>query len=358
LVMVTIGLCLRNCEKDVKKIANRISSQDFSHENMEVIFVDDGSQDNTLFEIFQIAARMNIRYKVFHHTWKGLGYSRSVVLTNAQGEYIVWVDDGNMIPKDYVRKQVEIMEKRPNLGIVSGILGVYSGSNPVASLENMGFVTSSHKNAGKTAGGLAGTGGSVYRVKAAKQVGGFDLAIHGASEDTDLAYRILSAGWQIQITQVEFFSEHPKRLKKVFQRSFWFGYGAHFLLHKHKELREMLYKSTPFAGFLEGVLIFSAAYRLTHKKIALLLPVYYFSKRIMWCIGFSLSHIDSYGHIKRILPVVSQNRSSVVLRLLSNKHTFTDTKSIAVANNKSLPLARMFPNAKLKRNPLKPSANG
>lgn len=295
-IKVTIGCCMRNCEKDVERVANKISSQDFSHQNMEVIFVDDGSQDNTFLKISKIAPSISMKYKVYHHMWKGLGYSRNVVLKNAQGKYIIWIDDGNILPNDYVRKQVEFMEKHPNVGIITGIIGIYSGSNSIASLENMGFVTRSHKDAAKNSGGLVGTGGSVFRVKAARQVGGFDEAIHGACEDADIDYRILSAGWQIQVTPVEFVSEHPQRLRKVWQRSFWFGYGSHFLLHKHKELQEMLYKSTPLAGFLEGVLIFSAAYRLTRKRVALVLPVYYFSNRIMWCIGFSLSHIDSYGH--------------------------------------------------------------
>lgn len=305
-IKVTIGVCARNCENDVKKIVNRISSQDFPHESMEVLFVEEGSQDNTLFEILQIASRMNMKYKVYNHNWKGLGYSRNVALTNAQGDYIVWVDDGTIIPEDYVRRQVEFMEKHPNVGIAKGFFGVSSRSNRVATLESMGPVVLSHKYAGKITTRLPGAGGSVYRVKAAKQVGCFNESIQGAGEDTDIAFRMLTAGWQIYITQVEFSAEFTASLEKALNKSFWYGYGDHFILHKHKELREILYKSTPLAGFLEGVLTFSAAYRLTHKKIVFLLPIYYFSKRIMWCFGFSKSHLDSYGHIKGVVPAVSQ----------------------------------------------------
>jgi glycosyltransferase involved in cell wall biosynthesis len=297
-IKVTIGVCTRNCENDIKKIVNRLYSQDFPHESMEVIFVDE-SQDNTLLEIRQIAPRMNMNFKVYHHTWKGLGYSRKVALAKAQGDYIVWVDDGTIIPKDYVRKQVEFMEEHPNLGIVQGVIGAYSGSNRVSILENMGELAFAHKNVGKTITKLPGAGGSVYRIKAAKQVGGFNDNVRGAGEDTDIAYRILSAGWQIHITPVEYFIEYSETLRRVWKKGFWYGYGGHFMQHIHKEMRENLYKTNPLAGFLEGVLTFSAAYRLTHKKIAILLPVYYFSKRTMWFLGFSKSHFDSYGHIKR-----------------------------------------------------------
>ena len=107
---------------------------------MEVIFVEEGSQDNTLSEISQYAPRMKIKYKLFHQNWKGLGFSRNVVLSNAQGDYVVWVDDGTIIPKDYVRKHVEFMENHANVGIARGFIGDYSGSNRVATLENMSQV--------------------------------------------------------------------------------------------------------------------------------------------------------------------------------------------------------------------------
>ena len=297
-IRVTVGVCVKNCENDVKLIVDRIFRQDFPHENIEVIFVDDGSQDNTLFEILKYSPGMNMKYKVFNHNWKGLGYSRNVALTNAEGDYIIWVDDGTNLSQDYVSRQVEFMEKHLDVGIVKGFIGVYSGSNRVATLENMSKLVVGRKYAGKITTNLPGAGACVYRVKAAKQVGGFNENIQGAGEDTDIAFRILSAGWQIYITQFEFFAEYNKRLREVWKKSFWYGYGSHFILHKHKELREILPKSTPLAGFVEGVLDFSVAYRVTHKKIAFLLPAYYFFKRMGWCIGFSKGHIDSYGHQK------------------------------------------------------------
>lgn len=300
-IKVTLGVCLRNCEKDIKRIADRICSQDFPHEKMEVIFVEEGSQDNTYYEILKIASRMTMSCKVYHHTWKGLGYSRNVILQNGQGEYLVWIDDGTIIPKDYVRQQVEFIEKHSTLGIVRGFICAYSGSNPVATLENMGELVFSHKHAGKNTKVCVPTPGCVYRVKAAKQVGGFDEDIKGASEDTEIAYKLLSAGWQIHITRVEYSVEHNEELGKVWKKSLWYGYGGHFVVHKHKGLREIVYKNTPMAGFLEGVFVFSIAYKLTRKKIAFLLPVFYFSKRLAWCIGFSKSHIASYGHKKRFL---------------------------------------------------------
>jgi glycosyltransferase involved in cell wall biosynthesis len=295
-IKVTIGVCARNCENDVGKIVRRIYDQDFPHENMEVLFVDDGSEDNTLASIYRYAPFLGMNYSVYHHKWKGLGYSRNVVLEKAKGDYIVWVDDGTIISRDYVRLNVEFMDEYPNVGIAKGIVGVYNGSSRVAALENMRALALYNKDVGRVTKKLPGTGGAVYRTIAARQVRGFDKNIWTATEDTEIAYRLLSTGWQIYITPIKLFLEHDEKLDKVWNKSFRYGYGFHFTLHKHKDLGEILYKSTPFAGFLQGVLVSSFSYKLTHKKIAFLLPFFFLLRKSAFILGFVKSHIDSYGH--------------------------------------------------------------
>ena len=295
-VEVTIGVCLKNGGKAIVQIADRIKAQDFPHGKMELLFVDDGSDDNTLSVISQVAPGLNMNYKVFHHSWKGLGYSRNVVIDYASGDYIVWVDDGTIIPKNYVRKHVEFLKRNPNVGIVRGYIGTYKGQNRISTLENMIHLAFSNKYAGTSTTKLPGASGSIYRIRAVQQVGGFQKDIRGAGEDTDVAYRILKAGWKIFITKTGFLIDYNTNFRQVWKKNFWYGYGAHFTIHKHNELRDMLYKSTPIAGFVEGLLVFSPAYKTTRKKIALFLPIFYFVKKIAWNIGFVNSHFDLYGH--------------------------------------------------------------
>ena len=263
---------------------------------MEVIFVEEDSKDNTLLSISKYAPEMKIKYKIFHLAHKGLGFSRNIVYENAQGSYIVWLDDGTMIPKDYVRKNVEIMENNPCIGIATGIISVYSGLHLTASLENMSGLVFSNENCGGFTKELPGTGGAIFRVNAIMRVGGFDGRITGATEDTDIAYRISTAGWKIFVTQIEYSRDYCNSLGKVWAKSLWYGYGLHFMLHKHRELRNWLCRSTPLAGFLQGILSFSKAYKLTHKKIAFLLPIFFLIQRTALCWGFIKAHINSYGH--------------------------------------------------------------
>jgi glycosyltransferase involved in cell wall biosynthesis len=309
-IRVTIGVCVRNCENQVRDIGYRISKQDFPHEETEVLFVDDGSTDDTLSSISKYAPTMGIEYKVFHHNWKGLGYSRNVVLKNSRGDYIVWIDDGTIIPEDFVRRIVDCMDSLPAVGIAKGAVGVVSGLNPVATLENLGQVPFYYKYSGKFITKLPGTGGSIYRVKAAKAVGGFDETIQGATEDTDIAYRILEAGWQIYITRIKFFNTYDAQMKKVWNKNFRFGYETAFLLRKHRELYELLYKSTPPAGFIEGTLAFPAAFEVGRKKIAAFLPLFFSIKRTAWCLGY----------IKRRLILSGKSPRKTSIRESNQKH--------------------------------------
>ena len=295
-IKVTIGVCLRNCEKEVEKIIDRLAEQDFPHENMEIIFVEDGSFDGTLSSILKNASKLDIKHKILPQVWRGLGYSRNLVSKHSQGKYIVWVDDGTLVPKDYIKKQIEFMDKNPKVGIVRGTIGLYVGSSHVASLENMGQLVFSHKYAGKNETKLPGAGGSVYRAKAVKQVRGFDENIKGATEDSDIVYRILLAGWQIYITPIKFSINYDESFRKIWRKNLWYGHGTHYFIHKHKFFGDMAYRITPLAGFLQGIFVSFSAYKLTRKKTAFLLPIYTSIKMSAFFWGFINSHLESYGH--------------------------------------------------------------
>jgi len=118
--VVTIGVCVRNSASTIREAIESIISQDFPHELIEIIFVDDESEDNTLSVIQEYVSRINILAKVFKSSWKGLGHARQIVVGNAEGEYIVWVDGDIVLSKDFIRKQVEFMEQYPKVGIAKG----------------------------------------------------------------------------------------------------------------------------------------------------------------------------------------------------------------------------------------------
>jgi glycosyltransferase involved in cell wall biosynthesis len=299
-IKVTIGVCVRNCANYIREVVDRICTIDFPLEKMEVVFVEDGSQDNTPSEILKHTSRLKTKYAVHSYgpIWKGLGFARNVVLKNARGEYIVWIDDGTILSKTYVKEHVDFMDKHPAVGIAQGSVDPYIGSNLFAILENAALLVLAHQYGGKPTRKLLGAFGSVYRVEAARQVGGFDENIKGAGEDMDIEYRILKSGWKIFKTSIPYTIVYNEQLIKIWKKNVWYGYGQHQILHKHKALSDHPYKSTPMAGFLQGILISLMAYKLTFKKIVFFLPIFFSIKRTAYCLGFIRGHFDAYKNRK------------------------------------------------------------
>lgn len=287
---ITIGVCVRNCEDYVKAAIDSIVDQDFPHERMELIFVDDGSTDNTLSIIKDSVLKMDMKVKVFHHEWKGLGAARNVVVDNAEGEYIVWVDGDMILPKNHVRKQVEFMEQNPKVGIAKAKYGMLPRENIVVVLENIPFIVYDSKD-GSVNSKLPGTGGSIYRVDAIKQVGGFDSRLKGVGEDQDAAFRVKVTGWLIERSSALFYERRVQTWKDLWQKYFWYGYGDHDLYRKNRDIFS-LYKMVPIAGFVAGALYTLDAYRLTRRKSVFLLPFHFAFKMTAWCFGFAEGKAD------------------------------------------------------------------
>jgi len=292
-IKVTIGLCVKNCGATVKEAIDSIIDQDFPHELMELIVVDGYSIDKTLSIIKKALLNTDIKIKIFHEN-KGLGVARQIVVNNAGGDYIIWVDGDMVLSRDHVRKQVEFMDQNPTLGIAGGKFERYPGENLIATLESIEWIVMDHVHGQKAASRpmLHRVGGCIYRVKAIRQVGGFDCRIRGALEDLDAEYRIGEIGWLTYFTTDAVFRDRRKETwKALWNENFWYGYGGHYFLHKHM-------KRVSASALLEGLRRSSIAYNLSHRKVVFfLLPLQYTFKKLAWYFGFAKAHIDGYGHI-------------------------------------------------------------
>lgn len=282
---------MRNCEDTLKEAIEGIINQDFSHGLMEVIFVDDGSRDKTLSIIKGYVPKMDMHVRVFHHEWKGLGPSRNVVVNNASGDYIVWVDGDMILPRDHVRKQVEFMEQNPKVGIAKARYRMPPKQNMVATLESIPFILCGSKTRSQNSK-LPGTGGSIHRVDAVRLVGGFDNRLVGVGEDQDIASKVMSGGWLIKISDASFTERMEESWEDLWKKYVWYGYGNYFLYRKNKRIFR-LHKMIPPAGILAGLSYSSPAYRLTRNKMVFFLPLHFIFKSAAWCWGFIKANLAS-----------------------------------------------------------------
>jgi len=285
---VTIGICARNAEKTIKKTVDSLLQQDYPHGLMELIFVDDGSEDQTLsilegydFREFGVDAR------IFRERWKGLGKSRNIVVADARGDYIVWVDDDIVLERAFVRKQVEFMEKHSRVGLAGGRFGTLSEGNLYATLDNAEVMAKDHlygkKARSKPIFAHAGMAGTILRVKAIREVKGFNPKIRGAGEDADIAHKIANAGWLIYPgNDALFYHKGKEKLIDVWNQNVWYGFSYYSL-----EIR-----TATTEALLSAVLYSHVAYKLLHDKRVFLLPLYYYFKKLGWLFGFVKGYLS------------------------------------------------------------------
>ena len=102
----------------------------------------------------------------------------------------------------------------------------------------------------------------------------------------DYYYMLLKG---VNAWEAKFFERRKNTWKDVWDQFFWYGRGAHFIFHNN-------IRTINPSRLLDAFSLSAVAYQLTGKKIAFLLPLQYFFKRIAWYVGYLKAHYEGYGH--------------------------------------------------------------
>lgn len=306
-VLVTIGLCVRNCEKTIGETLDSIISQNYPHNMVEIIVVDDGCHDSTIPVVMEKMSKTDINFEVIETGGRGLGMARQKVVDHANGKYIVWIDGDMVIPPDHISKQVEFMESHSRIGKARAKLGRFKSktSNFLADSYFLAYIG----EAG-TQRKLTGIGGSICRVDAIKDAGGFDVHIKGAGEDIDLATRMLACGWDF-LTSDAIFCHMPKTSwKELWNQYVWYGYGAHYVRHKHK-IKNIGMSHLPPLALAISIRKAVVAFKFTGKKISFLLPLPFLFCSFAWWIGFAKAYFEKYFPKASTLTKIERPRAYI-----------------------------------------------
>lgn len=295
---VTLGVCVRNCEKYIGEAIESIIYQDFPHNQIKVVFVDDGSEDSTLSIIHDYVDKIGMTVAIFQTSWRGLGNARNLVIKNAEGDYLLWVDGDMILSRDFVRKLVEYMEYNPKIGVVKGKQALLPGCNLLATLETYSRAAGRMVNykSIKAQFKSLGTGGALYRLNAIKQVGFFDKNLKGYNEDFDFELRLRKAGWLLDTFDV-FFCDYERRgltWRALWNRYWLRGYNSYYFTKKHRGIIKH-YKMFPPAAAIFGLFSSFNLFRLTGRRIVFLLPIQFILKMTAWYVGFVNSHFENYA---------------------------------------------------------------
>jgi glycosyltransferase involved in cell wall biosynthesis len=293
-VKTTIGLCVKNSAKVVKTAFDSISIQDYPHSLLKIVVVDNGSSDNTLSLVKEFAQETDIKTLITSSKGKGLGATRQIAVESAEGDYILWVDDDLVLSKDYLRNQVEFMDKNQNVGAAGGYnmqVAPQETTNSIAAY--MGARTLTGSNTPK----IIGTGGTIFRLKALENVNGFDIRIKGAQEDVDISRRIRESGWILAVNDLaRIYAKHPPvTLKALWEKNCWYGYGNHFQFHKYID-KWLLMLYFPPLVLWGGLKMSYLSYRQANRKKVFVFTFLYSFSMIAHYIGFIRAHLEGYGH--------------------------------------------------------------
>ncbi|MCB0165372.1 MAG: glycosyltransferase family 2 protein [Anaerolineae bacterium] len=257
---VSVVIVTWNSEVFIDACLTSLYNQTFTH--LDVIIVDNHSTDRTL-EILQTYPNL----RLFKQT-ENLGFSKgqNIGISEATGDYLFLLNPDVILTKDYVEKLVQVAEKQPQVGTVTGKLLL---SESGASCQSPGVIDSVGFYLEKTRrqrlhgyqdvdserynqqhyifGGCAAA--SLYRkamLEACKFEGQyFDEAFFVYKEDIDLAWRAQLLGWK------SIYTPHAvafhRRAFKPNQRS---DVSPEIRMHSVKNRYLLLIKNELFANFL------------------------------------------------------------------------------------------------------------
>jgi len=116
--LVSVLMPVYNAEQFVAQAIESVLNQ--THQNFELICVDDGSQDKS-YSILESYAKKDTRIKVFQNEKNtGIGYTRRKLVGLSKGTYIAILDADDIMMPQRLEKQFTFLEKNPDVVVLGG----------------------------------------------------------------------------------------------------------------------------------------------------------------------------------------------------------------------------------------------
>jgi len=128
---VTVLTTAYNYEQYVGRAIESALAQDYPPELLEIIVIDDGSDDSTPEIVEEIAAREPGRIRIVRQANAGYIAATNRGLAEARGELIALLDADDVWRADKTRRQVEMFQLDPALGMVFGDMTVVDADEAV-----------------------------------------------------------------------------------------------------------------------------------------------------------------------------------------------------------------------------------
>lgn len=119
MVDVSVIMPVYNVENHLRKSIESIIQQ--THQNIELILVNDGSTDNSGKICGEYQTR-DQKVRVFHQKNKGPGLARNAGIENANGKYIYFADPDDYLEQELIAQNVKIAEEKQSDIVIFGFV--------------------------------------------------------------------------------------------------------------------------------------------------------------------------------------------------------------------------------------------
>jgi peptidoglycan-N-acetylglucosamine deacetylase len=241
--LVSIIVPAFNEEINACRTVQSLLQQDYP--NMQVIFIDDGSKDNT-FKIVEDTFLNNNKVKVFTKPNGGKASALNVGIEKAEGGFVVCIDADTQLKTDAVsqlmKKFISPLSLRRGVGgevgAVAGNVKVGNEINMITRWQSIEYITSqnfdrrafAYLNCITVVPGAIGA----FKKDAVIKAGGFTSDT--LAEDCDLTMRLHRNGYSIgNATGAISYTEAPETMKQFMKQRFRWSFGVMQCFWKHRD---------------------------------------------------------------------------------------------------------------------------
>lgn len=221
---VSIIVPAYNEELNCVATVNSLLKQDYP--NIEIIFVDDGSKDNT-FEVISNAFSNHKRVKTFTKNNGGKASALNFGIANATSDYLICIDADTQLKKDAISQLMRYFIDE-QVGAVAGNVKVGNENNVLTQWQSIEYITAQNfdRRAFDYVNGITVVPGAIgaFRKQAIQEAGGFTT--DSLAEDCDLTIRILRHGYIIRnCNNAIAVTEAPETVKQFLKQRFRWSFG-------------------------------------------------------------------------------------------------------------------------------------
>lgn len=236
---VSIIVPAYNEEINAVKTINNLLCQNYP--NFNIIFVDDGSKDNTYKKVSD-AFSGHDSVMVFTKQNGGKASALNYGISRSANEYVVCIDADTLLKEDAVTQLMKKMllstDAKLAVGAVAGNVKVGNDYTMIAKWQSIEYTTAQNfdRRAFDLINGITVVPGAIgaFRKEAIEKAGGF--TIDTLAEDCDLTIRILRNGYQVvNCTEAIAVTEAPETLRQFMKQRFRWSYGIMQAFWKNKD---------------------------------------------------------------------------------------------------------------------------